>query len=300
MPPSEKVKKIIWTKSGGRCAKCRDILCVTGVSAEVSHLVGDVAHIVAEEEHGPRGLSTLTMQERNSEPNLVLLCKCHHKLIDDDTTTYTVEILNEMRLAHQNWVASSLSISPVWNTKLFHLYYINVPRLSLLSSLQGVSLEATQYGRINALHELGWELNALMSSFKNLLQKVQLKAAPLDFAIREQGANGMVVSFNHAFRTKNIAIPKPGQSFETLFTGDLKRDAHIHCKLDGCKVIMNIDRRWITTTTAFCQFRLRRNRFAGLGFVNNFDSQAKTMYITPYVIGVPSNPSTEALYGSGV
>ncbi len=300
MPPSEKSKKIVWTKSGGRCAKCREVLCVTGASAELSHLIGDVAHIVAEEDEGPRGLSILTLEQRNSEPNLLLLCKPHHKLVDDDTTTYTVEALNRMKLAHQNWVESSLSLSAVWDTKLFHLYYINVPRLALLSSLYGISLEATQYGRINALHELGWELNALMSSFKKLLQKVQLKAAPLDFAVREQDANGMVVSFNHTFRTKNIAIPKPGQSFETLFTGDLKTDAHIHCKFGGCKVIANIDRRWITTTTAFCQFRLRRNRFAGLGFVNNFDSQAKTMYITPYVIGVPSNPSIEAFYGSAV
>ncbi len=223
----------------------------------------------------------------------------HHKLVDDDTTAYTVAVLTKMKLAHQKWVETSLSPSPVWDTKLFHLYYINVPRLSLLSSLHGISLEAPQYGRISALHELGWELNALMSSFKNLLQNVQLKAAPLDFAVRERDANGMVVSFNHTFRTKNIAIPKPGQSFETLCTGDLKRDAHIHCKLGGCKVIANIDRRWITTTTAFCQFRLRRNRFASLGFVNNIDSLAKTMYITPYVIGMPSNPSTETLYGSG-
>jgi hypothetical protein len=146
MPPSEKVKTIIWTKSGGHCAKCREPLCITGASGEVSHLIGDVAHIVAEEEGGPRGLSVLTLNQRNSEPNLLLLCKPHHKQVDDDAVTYTLETLTKMKLAHESWAESCLSISPVWNTKLFHLYYINVPRLSLLASLQGISFDSAQYG----------------------------------------------------------------------------------------------------------------------------------------------------------
>jgi hypothetical protein len=141
-----------------------------------------------------------------------------------------------------------------------------------------------------------------MSKFNKVLQDMQLKAVILDHAVQQQHAMGMIVSFDNTFRTRNIAIPKPGQSFETLFTGDLKKDAHIYCMLGGCKVVANVDRRWITTTTAFCQFRPSsgRNRFAGLGFVNSFDWQAKIMSITPYVIGMPSNPLIESLYGSGV
>jgi hypothetical protein len=300
MPPSEKVKRIIWTKSAGHCAKCREILCVPGVSAEMSHLIGDVAHIVAEEEDGPRGVSALTQEQRNLEPNLLLLCKPHHKQVDDDPANYTVEALTKMSLSHQSWVESCLSLSPVWDTKLFHLYYINVPRLSLLTSIQGTNLEPIHCDQFSALHKLGLELVPLMSRFKKVLQNVQLKALTLDLAVQNKDARGMVVCFNHTFRTKNIAIPKPGQSFETYFTGDLKKDAHIYCKLGGSKVIANIDRRWITTTTAFCHFRPSsgRNVFAGLGFVNSFDWKAKTMSVTPYVIGMPSNPAMEAFYGS--
>jgi hypothetical protein len=101
MPASEKVNRIIWIRCGGRCAICREILCIAGASPELSHLIGDVGHIVAEEENGPRGRAPLTLEQRNAESNLVLLCKPHHKLIDDDPTTYTVELLSRAKLAHE-------------------------------------------------------------------------------------------------------------------------------------------------------------------------------------------------------
>jgi hypothetical protein len=123
----------------------------------------------------------------------------------------------------------------------------------------------------------GWELNVLMADFEKLLQSVQLRAVPLDSAVEQKDPEGMVVSFNHVFRTKNINMPGLGESFETLFTGDLKKDPHIYCKIGNNKVVARIDNRWITTTTAFVEFRPSGglNTFAGLGFVNSFDRQKK-------------------------
>jgi hypothetical protein len=79
-----------------------------------------------------------------------------------------------------------------------------------------------------------------------------------------------------------------------------ERDAHIYSKLNGSKVVANIDRRWLLTSSAFSQFRPSRGRinFAGLGFVNYFDQQTKIMSITPYVIGMPTNLFMEAFSGS--
>src|ERR1700732_4057248 len=99
MPPSEKVTRVIWIKCGGRCSICREILCIAGALPELSHLIGDVGHIVAEEENGPRGHSPLALEQRNAESNLLLLCKPHHKLIDDDPVTYTTEKLTRAKLA---------------------------------------------------------------------------------------------------------------------------------------------------------------------------------------------------------
>ena len=300
MPPSDKVKRVVWLKSGGRCAICRDVLWVEGGEAGLSHFIGDVAHIVAEESGGPRGLSPLITEERNSETNLVLLCKPHHKIVDDDPATHTVAVLAQAKSTHEQWVACSLSSYSVWDTKLFHLYYINVPRLSLLAALQGMTLNLSRYGEIQALHELRWELNGLMAGFQKLLQNVQLRAIPLDSAIQQHDLKGMIVSFDHEFRTKNIQIPQDGHGFETFFIGDLKKDPHIYRRMGGYRLVANIDRRWITTTTAFCQFRPSRgqNHFAGLGFINSFDVKTKIISMTPYVIGMPSNPFMEAFYGA--
>lgn len=300
MSASDKVNKVVWVNCGGRCAMCREELCLPGASSLLFHLVGDVAHIVAEEEGGPRGQSPTTLEERNSEPNLLLLCKRHHKMVDDDPATYTVALLTKVKSDHQSWVKSSLSSYPIWDTKLFQLDYINVPRLAILASIQGTDIDLSQFGDIDALHELGFELHGLMAAFKKLLQSVQLKAVPLERAVQSADPVGMVVSFNHVFRTKNIALPAPGESFQTLFNGGLKTDPHIYCKIGKTKVVERIDRRWVTSTTAFVRFRSSggRNRFGGLGFVNGVESQTNAMNITPYVIGLPSNPVMEAFYGA--
>ena len=94
-------------------------------------------------------------------------------------------------------------------------------------------------------------------------------------------------------------MPQRGENFETSFTGSPSEDPHIYAKIRGYKLVANIDSRWITTTTAFVQFRPSsgRNHFAGLGFVNDIDTKSKAINITPYVIGMPSNDLMATFYG---
>jgi hypothetical protein len=40
--------------------------------------------------------------------NLILLCRVHHKVIDDQPATYTVASLQRMKVAHEQWVAETL------------------------------------------------------------------------------------------------------------------------------------------------------------------------------------------------
>jgi hypothetical protein len=35
--------------------------------------------------------------------NLILLCKVHHKLVDDQPDKFTVQILREMKRSHEDW-----------------------------------------------------------------------------------------------------------------------------------------------------------------------------------------------------
>lgn len=239
--------------------------------------------------------------QRNEEPNLLLLCFDHHKIVDDDPATYTIPKLQRVRTEHLAWVASRLTLEHPWRTKLHNFYYINVPRLNLLAASSGVSLDLSQYGEIVALHELGWGLNGLMLGFRDLITNIELKSVTLEEAVQlGQAARGLLVSFDRDFRTKNIDIPDNPAGYKNAIKGNLNRDPHIYSKLGDTKVVLIVDPRWVTTTTAFVQFRPSggKGKFAGLGIVNSCDLETKVMSVTPLLLGLPSNPFIEALYGS--
>lgn len=300
MAISERTKTIIWTKGGGTCAICREDLLKEFTSSTDTHLLGEVAHIVAERVDGPRGNSPLKLKERNHEANLLLLCLDHHKVVDDDPITHTVESLKRRKAEHELWVASRLSLEKTWQTKLHNFYYINVPRLNLLASSAGLSLNLSSYGEIVALHELGWELNYLMVGFEKILAKAELRAVEIGRAMElGETARGLIISFNQDFRTKNIRMPESVHGYKRAITGDLKKDPHIYADVTGYRVNVKIDPRWITTSTAFCEFRPPggKNTFAGLGIINSIDHTARIASVTPYVIGLPSNPFIEAFWG---
>lgn len=295
----EKTKRIIWAKSAASCAICRERLLAPSSGNFGIHFVGEIAHIVAEQLDGPRGMSSMSLAERNAEDNLLLLCLKHHKIIDDDPSTYSVERLLEIRSQHYGWIADRLKLEQPWQTKLHNFYYINVPRLNFLAATAGISLDLSTFGEIHALHELGWDLNALMSKFKHLLERVELKAIELEEAVSMGPASrGAVIGFDREFRTKNIALPERGVDYAKPMSGDMKKDPHIYAKLGPVRIVATIDPRWVTTTTAFVQFRPSSGRgaFAGLALVNGMDTSSNQMSITPLVIGLPSNPFLEEFY----
>jgi len=103
---------MLWGRSGNRCAlpSCRKILVEDETETDDASIVGDESHIVAREEDGPRGISDLTPEERDKYGNLILLCKVHHKLIDDQENTYTVKILHKMKEEHIAWINQNLTL----------------------------------------------------------------------------------------------------------------------------------------------------------------------------------------------
>lgn len=298
MPVTPHVKRVVWVRDGGCCAICRERVFLNGRDEQPAQFRGEVAHIVAEQRDGPRGNSTLTPQQRNHEANLILLCFDHHAEIDTNAENYPVSRLNEIKRLHAAWLAERLRLEVPWATKLHNLYYLNVPRLLVLAAFAGKSIDLSAYGEIVALHELGWELNGLMLGFKALLQQVEVKAIPLERAL-ELGvdARGALISFDRQFRTKNIDMPDSLEGYRRAVRGNVETDPQIYAKINARKVTLAIDPRWVTTTTAFVQFRPSggRGNFAGFGLVNAIDSERVS--ITPLVVGLPSNPFMQAFYG---
>ena len=110
MTISQKDIKLLWGRSGNRCAMPD---CRTKLSQD-SHnngkiTVGEQAHIVAAEPNGPRGQSPLSLNERDSYHNLILMCPTHHAIIDKDPQGFPLETLYYIKSQHELWVEEILS-----------------------------------------------------------------------------------------------------------------------------------------------------------------------------------------------
>lgn len=107
---SLKTHKMLWGRAASRCAfpDCCYELVMDASETDDASLVGEECHIVARELSGPRGKSPLAEERRDKYDNLILLCNVHHKLIDDQPLTYTIEILKKMKSDHEQWVSKSL------------------------------------------------------------------------------------------------------------------------------------------------------------------------------------------------
>ena len=109
---SERDIKILWGRSGNRCAICKKELTYSEDATISSILIGEQAHIIAQKENGPRGTSNLSKAERDSYPNLILLCANHHTEIDEiPVSKYSIEKLHQIKQEHELWVREKLSTS---------------------------------------------------------------------------------------------------------------------------------------------------------------------------------------------
>ena len=98
-PPKESTIKRLYALSGNQCAfpDCS----VKLVSPEDETNISNVCHIEAAEENGERYNPSSTDEVRRSFENLILLCPNHHKETNNEGK-YTVEILREMKKAHED------------------------------------------------------------------------------------------------------------------------------------------------------------------------------------------------------
>ncbi len=101
--------KLLWGRSGNRCAICTIELAFDEASSTESHPLGEQAHIVADKEDGPRGKSILSTEQRDGYANRILLCPTHHTKIDKAIKDYPVELLHKIKTEHEVWVRERLS-----------------------------------------------------------------------------------------------------------------------------------------------------------------------------------------------
>src|SRR5690242_1437003 len=97
MAISDKTRKMLWGRSGGLCAFCRMRIVMNATEADAEAIVGDECHIHARHEGGPRRLPQLSEEQVDAYNNLILLCKVHHKMVDDQAEKYSAEYLKTLK-----------------------------------------------------------------------------------------------------------------------------------------------------------------------------------------------------------
>jgi hypothetical protein len=132
----QKDLKILWGKAAGRCSmpECRKQLVSDASDAVPSKAIlhGENCHIVAEKPDGPRGKSKLKTPDRNRYPNLILLCANHHTIIDQDPTSWPIELLHQIKSDHEVWVETQLADVEETETARYYSEMINRATENLL------------------------------------------------------------------------------------------------------------------------------------------------------------------------
>lgn len=106
MAISNKIRKNLWAKSGNRCAICK-IELFTEKESKDKFNIGEECHIISSRENGPRHKPNLN--DYDTFDNLLMLCRNHHKEVDELTDTYTEELLRYIKQNHENWVNETLN-----------------------------------------------------------------------------------------------------------------------------------------------------------------------------------------------
>lgn len=154
--------KKLFGLSGNKCAftDCEQDLITTD---EV--IVADICHIEGEMLNSPRHNSKKSPEELDDFPNLILMCKTHHKVIDDREDIFPVEKLLEIKAKHEEKYSSNLY--PVSDTVLDKFLKIDVTQQSVhlgsgdqfFTQTGDVNIEITSIDETGKLFQLLFEQN---------------------------------------------------------------------------------------------------------------------------------------------
>jgi hypothetical protein len=105
-----RARKILWIKAGGRCSICHEQLATDATDNDAPSVFGEECHIVAQ---SPGGARAADIADVDGYDNLILLCRKHHKQVDDQRSYFTVERLKEIKREHEERETSRESSGPV-------------------------------------------------------------------------------------------------------------------------------------------------------------------------------------------
>lgn len=109
MTITDKTRKWLWGRSGNQCAYCGCALIMEGTLGADASVVGDECHIIPRSGEGPRADSSFPSEKLDDYSNLILLCKTHHKMVDDRSGEFPVDVLKKLKKRHEEKISKLLT-----------------------------------------------------------------------------------------------------------------------------------------------------------------------------------------------
>lgn len=176
---------ILRTRAGNKCSICKNPLVIDKPDISVA-LRGEMAHIVGEKPTAARGKSDLTLKERNTYSNLILLCKNHHEEIDKNEKSFSIEKLHKIKSDHEQWVEETLSEKSTNPDDLIYTTIID----SLTSILK---LEYYNWFMDNAVRQLVHV--DLIDAYNSIIQKKLTIIWPSKFPVLKKTIEDLINSY---------------------------------------------------------------------------------------------------------
>lgn len=143
MSITDKTRKVLWGRSGSLCAFCKTRMVIDASEVNAESVVGDECHIISGAPNGPRHDPKFGQDSLDSLDNLILLCRVHHKLVDDQPETFTAEALQQLKTNHEKWVQDRLGRSDQVEPIRVIRYRSEIPQHLFLISSAKILLDLT-------------------------------------------------------------------------------------------------------------------------------------------------------------
>lgn len=285
--PKESVKKELWRRANGMCQMCEKELDV-GTRGRVP--TAQIAHIRALSDGGPRAVSELSIEERNSVGNLILLCPSCHDLVDKNEDEYPIHVLADIKTKQEARAAGLRQAGQTWRMRYATIDYLNLPRIALMPGTGSV-VKAAEEVRLDLerpFREQGAKPGFFLAQIHPLFPVWDAQAVALTEGTVEEVRPGMYVSFEQLMRARNI-----GSLSGAPKEASWENDPQLVCSVGRRRVRIRFDPSWITTVTPVSDLKSAARWpvvYAGLGQVVGVSPTE--IFVSARIFGQPQTPTS--------
>jgi hypothetical protein len=192
-------------------------------------------------------------------------------------------------------ISGSVYQRPAWLDRLSTIHFANIPRLAL-SLPSGDIPDRLVHILGNGFPTQGMIFRELYA-LEKAVQSAMVEAVPLEQVTPpSDDIVGCLVSFYQNCRTKNGVIDKDEIDDRWIMEFNEKKSPHFYIKIGKIKFIFPYDPRWVTTTTAYCDFRSGSRIFAGVGIVKHVSDDLTKVIVSPLLVGLARHPSMDGIF----